>query len=240
MTYGSLFSGIGGLDLGLDRAGFQCRWQCEIDYYGPRILAEHWPNTRRWDDVRTFPPDPADDWRVDLVAGGFPCQDISSSGLKRGLDGDKSGLWFEMARIVRVLRPRIVLIENVAAFAARGLDRVLCDLAALGFDADWETLPTAAFGLPQRRERLFVAAYPTGGGFEAGPFARLSGREAQQIARHFLDGLAQAEHAAQEAASLILRMDDGLPKWMDRVRTIGNSVAPPVAEWVGRRILEAS
>ena len=151
MTFGSLFAGIGGMDLGLERAGMTCEWQVEIDPYARRVLAKHWPSVRRWDDVRTFPPmanaepnerdestiggsigtgeekgrvlEPqrcADSWSVDLICGGFPCQDISYAGKGAGLAGERSGLWYEFARVVRVLRPRFVLVENVSALLTRG------------------------------------------------------------------------------------------------------------------------
>src|ERR1700678_4087108 len=104
MTFGSLFCGIGGFDLGLERAGMQCKWQVEIDPYARRVLEKHWPDVRRWDDVRTFPPE---NWRsqVDLICGGFPCQDISSAGLRRGITEPQSGLWAQFERIVGELRP---------------------------------------------------------------------------------------------------------------------------------------
>src|SRR5687767_562507 len=112
MTFGSLFAGIGGFDLGFERAGMRCEWQVEIDPYCRRVLAKHWPDVRRWDDVRTFPPD--GDWGVDVICGGFPCQDISAAGKQAGIEGERSGLWGEYERIIRVLRPRIVVVENVA------------------------------------------------------------------------------------------------------------------------------
>jgi len=157
LTFGSLFAGIGGLDLGLERAGMECRWQVEIDDYARRVLAKHWPNVRRHDDVRTWPQ--ADTEAVDLICGGFPCQDISNAGRRAGIDGERSGLWSEFARIIREVRPRIVLVENVDALAVRGLGRVLGDLAALGFDAEWDRIPAAAVGAPHRRWRIFIVAY---------------------------------------------------------------------------------
>lgn len=161
MNFGSLFSGIGGLDLGFERAGMQCKWQVEIDPYCQKVLAKHWPTVRRHDDVKTFPPEPADDWRVDVICGGFPCQDISNAGHKVGIEGERSGLWSEYKRIVCDLRPAIVVVENVAALLVRGIDRVLGDLAESGYDADWQSIPAAAFGAPHYRERVFVLAFNT-------------------------------------------------------------------------------
>jgi DNA (cytosine-5)-methyltransferase 1 len=158
VTFGSLFAGIGGMDLGLERAGMECRWQVEIDPYATRVLARHWPNVRRHDDVRTFPPDDGTDWSVDLICGGFPCQDISYAGKGAGLSGERSGLWYEFARVVRVLRPRYVLVENVSALLTRGLDAVLGTLASLGYDAEWSCIPAASVGAPHIRDRVFIVA----------------------------------------------------------------------------------
>jgi DNA (cytosine-5)-methyltransferase 1 len=157
LTFGSLFAGIGGLDLGLERAGMQCQWQVELDDYASKVLAKHWPNTLRFRDVRTVGAHnlPA----VDLVCGGFPCQDISNAGKRAGIDGERSGLWREFHRIVCELRPRYVLVENVAALLGRGIDRVLGDLAASGYDAEWQCIPAAAVGAPHIRDRLFILAY---------------------------------------------------------------------------------
>jgi DNA (cytosine-5)-methyltransferase 1 len=163
MTFGSLFAGIGGMDLGLERAGMTCKWQVEIDPFCRKVLAKHWPDVRRHDDVRTFPTDNPNDWQVDLICGGFPCQDISFAGKGAGLVGERSGLWYEFARVVRVLRPRYVLVENVAALLVRGLDAVLGTLAADGYDAEWACIPAAAVGAPHLRERVFLLAYPASG-----------------------------------------------------------------------------
>ena len=159
-TFGSLFAGIGGLDLGLERAGWRCAWQVEIDPYCRRVLAKHWPTVARYEDVRHVGA--ANLARVDLVAGGFPCQDISYAGRGAGLDGARSGLFYELARVVRELGPRYVLLENVAALLGRGLDAVLGTLASLGYDAEWHCLPAAAVGAPHMRDRVFLVAYTRG------------------------------------------------------------------------------
>ena len=121
LTFGSLFAGIGGFDLGLERAGMRCEWQVEIDPYARAVLAKHWPEVRRWEDVRTFPPKEGE-WGVDVICGGFPCQDISVAGKGVGLAGARSGLWYEFARIIGEIRPRFVIVENVAALLTRGAD----------------------------------------------------------------------------------------------------------------------
>ena len=129
MTCGDLFAGIGGMSLGLERAGFTVRWQVETDPYCENILARHWPHVHRRQDVRFAGTATLE--RVDLIAGGFPCQDISAAGKGAGLErGHRSGLWREFARIVRELRPSWVLVENVPALRRRGADLVLGDLHA--------------------------------------------------------------------------------------------------------------
>ncbi len=161
LTVGSLFAGIGGFDLGFERAGFEIRWQVEIDPFASAVLAQHWPEVERFDDVRAVGriprrsvPEP-----VDVLCGGFPCQDISVAGRGVGIDGERSGLWSEFDRLIGELRPRYVVVENVSALLARGMGRVLGDLSARGFDAEWDCLPAKAFGAPHQRDRVWIVAY---------------------------------------------------------------------------------
>ena len=159
-SFGSLFSGIGGIDLGLERAGMECKWQVEIDPYATKVLEKHWPNVRRYSDVKECGESNLDP--VDLICGGFPCQDISYAGKGAGITGERSGLWKEFYRIICELRPRYVLVENVPALLRRGLNVVLGDLASCGYDAEWESLPAAAFGAPHQRDRIFIIAHASG------------------------------------------------------------------------------
>jgi len=158
-TVGSLFSGIGGLELGLERTGgFKTIWQCENDAYASAVLRKHWPAVPNLGDITKV------NWQdveqPDLICGGFPCQDISNAGKKAGIkEGTRSGLWFEFHKTLRLLQPRIVLIENVAALANDGLGIVLAGLAESGYDAEWFTLSAASVGAPHKRERLFIIAY---------------------------------------------------------------------------------
>lgn len=158
LTIGSLFSGIGGLELGLEWAGLgPVLWQVERDPYCQRVLAKHWPNAERFDDVRTVGASVLRP--VDVICGGFPCQDISFAGAGAGIAGARSGLWFEYARIVRELRPRFVVVENVAALLSRGMGEVLGSLASLGYDARWDCISAASVGAPHLRERIFIVAH---------------------------------------------------------------------------------
>jgi len=160
--FGSLFAGIGGIDLGLERAGMECRWQVENDLFCNRVLERHWPDVRRYGDVKKTDPERVQEecGRVQVVAGGFPCQDLSYAGKGRGIYAERSGLWFEFERFVWALRPRVVLVENVPGLLSRGIDVVLGCLAALGYDAEWDCIPAAVFGAPHLRHRVFIVAYP--------------------------------------------------------------------------------
>ena len=157
-----LFSGIGGFSLGLERTGgFETVAFCEIEEFPRRVLAKHWPKVPCYHDIRDLTADAlaSDGIGVDAICGGFPCQDISTAGKGAGIEGERSGLWSEYARLIGELRPRVVFVENVAALLGRGLDRVLGDLAALGYDAEWHCIPASAVGAPHRRDRFWIVAY---------------------------------------------------------------------------------
>ena len=160
-----LFSGIGGFSLGLERAGMRTVAFCEIEPYCRAVLKKHWPNVPCYDDVRTLTADRlrADGIIPDVICGGFPCQDISVAGKGAGIqDGTRSGLWAEYARLIGDIRPRFVIVENVSALLSRGLDRVLGDLAAIRYDAEWHCIPASTVGAPHRRDRIWIMAYPAG------------------------------------------------------------------------------
>lgn len=156
-----LFSGIGGFSLGLERTGgFETVAFCEIEPFCRRVLAKHWPHVRQYEDVRelTARQLAADGIVPDVICGGFPCQDISIAGRGVGIEGSRSGLWKEYARLIGELRPELAIVENVSALLGRGLDVVLGDLASLGYDAEWHCIPASAVGAPHRRDRLWVVA----------------------------------------------------------------------------------
>lgn len=158
LTAGSLFSGIGGLDLGLEWAGFEIKWQVEIDPFCRKVLKKHWPDVARYEDVRTVGTEQLE--TVDLIAGGFPCQDVSTAGERKGLSGERSILWDEFARIIGEIRPRWVLVENVPGVLSSDLGRfmggIIWKLAGFGYVGEWNVLPAAAFGAPHLRERVFI------------------------------------------------------------------------------------
>ncbi len=161
-----LFSGIGGFSLGLERSCyFETVAFCEIEPFPRRVLAKHWPEVPCYHDIRELTGDRLvrDGIAVDAICGGFPCQDISFAGLGAGIDGARSGLWSEYARLIGEIRPAYVIVENVSALLGRGLGRVLGDLAAIGYDAEWNCIPASAVGAPHRRDRLWIVAYPQHG-----------------------------------------------------------------------------
>jgi DNA (cytosine-5)-methyltransferase 1 len=235
MNVGSLFSGIGGLDLGLERAGMHIRWQCEIDPYCRAVLKHHWPNTPRYSDIKTI--DSAVE-PVDLICGGFPCQPVSVAGRGKAQE-DPRWLWPEMARVVGLLQPRWVLVENVPGLVKRGLRDVVTGLAEMGYDAEWEIVSAASCGASQLRERLFVVAHtgrePEGAGERDDDTSSLWGRQAALVA-----GRSEVlrEHWASEPG--VGRVAYGVPNRVAQLRALGNAVVPQVAETVGRMIMEAA
>lgn len=227
ITYGELFTGIGGLSRGLEAAGMAPLWFAENDELCSHVLATHWPHVPNLGDATTI------DWaevpRVDLVAGGFPCQDLSGAGRRAGIEGQRSRLWAEIARAVRHLRPRYVLVENTPGLLARGMGRVLADLAELGYDAEWDCVPAASVGAPHLRARIWILAYPRSqrdqetGGLQAG-------WSEPQLRSWWL------------AEPEVRRVADGVPGRLvqPELAALGNAVVPQVAEHVGRLIVEAS
>jgi DNA (cytosine-5)-methyltransferase 1 len=230
LTVGSLFSGIGGLDLGLERCGMRVIWQSEFDPFCSAVLARHWPDVPNLGDVTSI------DWSTvggcDVVAAGFPCQDASDAGRRAGIDGEQTGLWAEVARCVRHLRPRFVVLENVTGLLSRGFGRVVGDLAALGYDAEWDCVPAAAVGAPHLRARTWVLAYPRGERVEA-DHSLQAGWPQPQL------------RAGWDTEPPLGRVVDGVPRRLvgtihQQNRALGNGVVPQVAEHVGRLILEAA
>lgn len=158
---GSLFAGIGGFERGIEAAipGSETIWQVEREPFCQKVLRKHWPNSKIYNDVRDITRENVEP--VDMLIGGFPCQDISLAGKGEGLNGKKSGLWWEMHRIISELRPRVVVMENVAAITLRGGLDVVGSLASIGYDAEWRIISARDFGAPHRRDRWFCVAWPS-------------------------------------------------------------------------------
>ena len=163
ITIGSCFAGIGGFELGLERGipNSKTVWQIEQNKYCQTILQKHWPDATIYDDIREIDYDKIQ--TVDIICGGFPCQDISGAGKGKGIEhGDRSGLWRQMHRLINHLQPRVAVLENVPAllWKNRGMHIVLQDLASIGYDAEWCTISARQFGAPHLRKRVFIVAYP--------------------------------------------------------------------------------
>lgn len=253
----SLFSGIGGLDLGLERAGMTVVGQVEIDPFCQRVLAKHWPEVPRHDDVRTT----VEWWvggdrpAVDVVCGGFPCQPVSLAG--KGLaQADERWLWPAAWAVIRDLRPRWAVLENVPGLLGRGLGDVLGDLAAIGYDAEWDCIPAAAVGAPHRRDRVFVVANA-----ESEPRRLEQPRRSESCGNGAAEYLADADDGRCHGRPWTVgargwrqptdngwwatepdvgRVAHGVPHRVDRLRALGNAVVPQVAEYIGRLVMAAA
>jgi len=260
LTVGSLFSGIGGLDLGLERAGMKILWQCENDPFCQKVLRKHWPEVELFDDVRRL--DGRTVVPVDVLCGGFPCQDVSSAGKRRGIDeGTRSGLWWEFLRIIREVKPRWVVVENVSGLLtiddSRGFGRVLDGLADAGYVSEWKCYRAHEFGLPHSRLRVFIVAYSqcdgddkyVGIGRIFGKRSEMSGiggsywEQFELVVGEVAPSEWRVKGQPTTSRPLLLRVDNGVPGELDRVRRrlkqCGNAVVPQVAEHIGRLIVEA-
>jgi DNA (cytosine-5)-methyltransferase 1 len=260
MKIGSLFAGIGGLELGLERSGLgQVIWQVEKDPYCLMVLRKRWPEVQRWHDVKKVSSQCLAP--VDILCGGFPCQDISSAGKGSGLAGERSGLWFEFARIIRELAPSWVIVENVASGAKRWVDEVCSELGQQGYETLPIPLSARDVGAPHLRKRIFVVAYSnrkqlrkqsrwsqrkdrTGAGkpwdYGSERFA-LNTYQGSQSVRAINAEMARVQEyegisSAWPAAPELCGMDDGIPHRLDRCRALGNAVVPQCAEVIGHCI----
>ena len=246
-----LFSGIGGFSYAAEHLvkGYTTAQFVERDTYCQSILAKHWPSVPIHDDICTFNPAPGS---ADIVCGGFPCQDISHAGNQAGIkQGTRSGLFYELIRIIRLVQPQFVVLENVAAILANGLDTVLGELAEAGFDAEWACIPASALGACHQRDRWWLVAYPTGqqrhdGGLAhpAGParataqFGNCDGSDAANTSSQGLEGRWPCRSIANRLSAdwrsylsqpVLCRGDDGLSCRVDRLKGLGNAVVPQVA-----------
>lgn len=231
-----LFSGIGGFSLGLERAGMRTVAFCEQKPFCQRVLRQHWPDTPILEDVRS-----ADFPAADVVTAGFPCQDVSDAGNRSdraGIAGERSGLFWEVVRAIRLVRPRYLILENVAALLRRGMGTVVGALATRGYDAEWDCIPAFAVGAPTRRDRLVIVAEPHREGFrgleECNIFAEAGFTPPR---RRHVDGLDLVEAGPWSTCPDICRVDYGLPGTVDRLSALGNSFNPEIAERIGRALM---
>lgn len=231
-----LFSGIGGFSLGLERTGgFETVAFCEIEDFPRRVLAKHWPEVPCYEDVTIAGFD--DIGPVDMVTGGFPCQDVSLAGKGAGLAGERSGLFWHILRAVRMVgRPKL-LLENVAALLGRGMGPVLGALSQIGYDAEWHCIPASYVGARQLRDRVWIMAYPECEcvqGWQNRAAAWRKKSRAEQLAR-----LVQPCSWPEVSSSRDCGTGHGVPNGIHRNKSIGNAVVPQIPEMIGHAILEA-
>ena len=240
-TVGSLFSGIGGLDLGLERAGMQIIWQSEIDPFACKVLKKHWPEVPNYGDIKQI------DWRTierpNIICGGYPCQPFSVAGQRHGAN-DPRHLWPWVRTAISELRPDYAILENVRGHVTMGLRDVLGDLANIGYDAEWQIVSAAALGAPHLRERLFIIAYPTGnvGYGRKIVYNSQALRQRRKVQAPF-GGMVSATNGSIVKELLhgtgMGRVANGVSNRVDRLRGLGNAVVPQVAEYIGHLVMAA-
>jgi DNA (cytosine-5)-methyltransferase 1 len=245
-----LFSGIGGFSLGLERTGgFKTVAFCEIEEFPRRVLAKHWPNVPCYRDVRELTAErlAADGIAVDVITGGFPCQDISTSGKQAGIaEGTRSGLWSEIVRLACEIRPRFIIVENVANLLSgpseqpgKWFGRVLGDLAEVRYNAEWHCIPASRVGRPIRRDRVWIIAVAD----EARPaFHDVLRTGANQLRARASSDLGKTVDCGGLGTVVIpsdLRVEHGLSDElvMSRIGALGNAVVPQIPELIGNAIL---
>lgn len=247
----SQFAGIGAFDLGLERAGHVIVRQIEKDEACQAVLRRNFPGVRLDGDVTSCT---YEEGEADVICGGFPCQDLSQAGARAGLAGSRSGLWREMVRALRVVRPRYLLLENVAALLRRGMGTVLGDLAQSGFDAEWDCVPAAHVGAPHLRDRVWLVAQPqhpdadrqrshsapihlAGGAELFDQQERLTGPMGAPLAAA-LARVGPGGGRPWGAEPQLPRVADGSPADVAAVKQVGNSLCPRISEALGLAILQ--
>ena len=256
LTVGSLFSGIGGLDLGLERAGMRVVWQSEIDPYASKVLSKHWPEVTNHGDIKNI------NWETiekpDVICGGYPCQPFSKTGKRKGTD-DPRHLWPWVKQAISQLRPRYAILENVRGHLSLGGTTVVGELTDIGYNCEWRLVSAASVEAPHLRERVFIVAYPnsshapngrerenvprqdTGGGDDRSG----SERDTRQISMGstgentcVFATQPQPRNINWQTEPNVGRVADGIPSRVDRLKGLGNAVVPQVAELVGRLVVE--
>lgn len=235
MTTGSLFSGIEGFGLGAEWNDIKTTWSCEIETDRHKVIRKHFPNSKIYKDIK----DVSNPKYVDIITGGFPCQDISIAqqhdGGAKGIKGSRSGLWSEMFRICREVRPKYILIENTSMLTVRGLERVLCDLSGIGYHAEWQCLYGYQFGVPDFRKRIYIIAYAKQKRCKSNNeiitcFRKiLSKRTPRQVALSV-----PIKRFKRRSDLSDVRMDNDFSKELDesRIAGLGNAVKPIIAAYL--------
>lgn len=214
----------GGFDLGLERAGFDIKWQIEINEFCQQILKQHWPAAKLFASVKTVDIDKLP--RVDVLCGGFPCQPVSYAGLRKGRD-DARWMWPQFARFIRLLRPEYVIIENTPGLYTCDNGELFRDIlkefATCGYNAEWDCLSAEKFGAPHKRERVWIIGYSD---------RRIDQRKREPISI-FPARIDTGCFSEWPSASRVARVDDGVPNWSYRVKALGNACVPQITEYIG-------
>lgn len=230
LTFGSLFAGIGGFDLGFERAGMRCKWQVERNQNRLRVLERQWPGVERHDDIQTFPPSWGS-WDCDVICGGPPCQRTSIAAC---IQGKRTGetMWPEMFRVVGLIKPRIVVVEQPPA--GPGWEaQVKTDLAGIGYAPTKLQRSASDDRAPHRRRRVFIVAHS------------MQERRKTMAWQQGPPAIAESawpsppRGAWREARTGSRGVDDGFSDWVDRLEALGDAVCPVTAEWIGKRIIES-
>lgn len=226
-----LFSGIGGFALGMEATGkFETAAFCEWDAQCQQALKKHWPGVPVHGDVTDLT---CAEGSFDVITGGFPCQDISYAGRGAGLNGPRSGYWFEYLRLIQEIKPKGVIIENVSALRRRGLGTVLNGLSKVGYDAEWHCIPASASGAPHERDRIYILAYSNGVRRKR-PWQCLqsihSTPNEYREADRFVDAVQRKD------LPFVCRGHDGISSWLDSVKQLGNAVCPPLIKQLGNHL----
>jgi len=198
MTVGSLFSGIGGLDLGLERAGMEVIWQSEIDPYACRVLSKHWKEVPNHGNIKEI--NWGDIVQPDIICGGYPCQPFSIAGNRNGTD-DPRHLWPWVREAISILRPRYAILENVRGHVSLGLDVVLREMASIGYDAEWQIVSAASVGAPHRRDRVVIVAYPIGELAHTNNIGRIHGQPQIFTAERWINALSLIRASSPDVAN---------------------------------------
>lgn len=257
-----LFSGIGGFSLGLERAGMRTVAFCEINKTAQAVLENHWPGVPISDDITTREHAEGE---AEIICGGFPCQDISGAGKRAGLSGSRSGLFREMVRAIRVVRPKFAILENVADLLHRGMGDVCGDLADSGLRVEWDCIPAYAVGAPHQRDRVWIVAYTdvwqqpdrtvppdgrrgTGTGTGDGDTPNADRQGELQPGWCFKEFWGRPVYRGEgsgewrthwlDRLGALRGMDDGVSRRLDEAKEIGNAVVPQIPELIGRAIMK--
>jgi DNA (cytosine-5)-methyltransferase 1 len=238
LNVGSLFSGIGGFEIGFKEQGYSIEYFVESDAYCREVLRKNFPGIPIYGNIATI------DFRklpkVDVLTGGFPCQDISIAGKHIGIEGGRSSLWKEYARAINECKPKYAIIENSPLLASRGLETVLQNISEMGYDAEWSCLQASWFGNFQKRERMFIIAYMQMLGFIHAWDDSCKGKGVKRFFEAIpIEGrtIGDKERLQEQICSTkFIRNRNGIPCRVDRIKCCGNAVVPDVSRWIAKRL----